>query len=168
VSWRLVCDVCTRRLGEEIKSIGILEHPDVRCASCGVFIRSAKNEFPSDGRWFPVTGEQLFRLQIKVGEPDDELHYGFVLDEDEEALGAAQDEVCRDKTVRCVVHEGYPEKPESAHVVQIYMNDPTPRPVWAGTVWRYGKFPTKDEVKAALARWRGPGGPEFIVEWYKE
>jgi transcription initiation factor TFIIIB Brf1 subunit/transcription initiation factor TFIIB len=165
MNFRLVCHECASRLRTEIKSIGFLEHPDTRCARCGVYIRSGTKDLGPVVRWFPVTDEQLAELRAQeTGEPDDRLHIGFGLDEGEEDLGAAQDEICKARIVRCKIYECEPEQTGGAHVVQVYMNDHTPRPVFAGTAWRHDRFPSNLDVAIALMRWRGPSAPEFIIE----
>jgi len=179
MTWRLICYKCTRKFGEEIKSIGILKNPDLRCASCGIHIRRDNEDTEGQGeKWFPVFEDQLARARaLGELEPDAELHYGFALDDDEEDLGKAQDEICRpeawglsgpmvNKIVRCKVFK-CDEGDLGVHVVQIYMNDHTPHPIFAGTVWRHDRWPSDSDVALALKLWRGPGAPEFVVEWYE-
>jgi hypothetical protein len=171
VSWRLICETCTKRLREEIKSVGIITHPDLRCACCGVRIRASNEEtHTSGGKWSPVSEDQLMRVRFKSeNDPDDQLHYSFALDENQAALGVAQDEICRAKTLKHVVPCKVfkcDEMDLGVHVVQIYMNDHTPNPIYAGAVWRYDRWPSDIEIMFALKRWRGPGAPEFTVEWY--
>ena len=190
--WRLICDKCTRKLGEEIKSVGILKNPDLRCAGCGIYIRESADDREGLGKkWFPVSEDQLARARaLSELEPDRELHYNFALDDDEKDLGKAQDEICSTLGVRCTAHKcGRVDL--GVHVVQIYMdprpslqaraNDATERaervkgehdhtshPVFAGTVWRHDRWPSDFDIALALRLWRGPGGPEFLVKWYKE
>ena len=173
MNWRLICHKCTKKLGEEIKSVGILQHPDLRCAVCGIYIRSSDEDRNGSGdKWFPVSEDQLARARaLSELEPDAELHYSFALDDDEEDLGKAQDEICRPKTlrheVRCKVFK-CDEVDLGVHVLQIYMNDHTPHPIFAGTVWRHDRWPSDFDIAFALRLWRGPGAPQFIVEWYQE
>lgn len=186
MTWRLICDRCTRNLGEEIKSVGILRNPDVRCASCGIYIRKSVDDTKDLGKkWFPVTEDQLARARaLGELEPDAELHYNFALDEDEEDLGRAQDEICSTLGVLCTAHE-CDEIDLGIYVVQIYMdglgrtsrsdggsdesmNDYELAPVFAGTVWRHDRWPSDVEIASALQLWRGPAAPQFLVEWYKE
>jgi len=180
MTWRLICDGCARKLREAICSIGILKNPDLRCASCGVYIRKSADDVKGSGdKWFPISEDQLARTRaLGELEPDGELHYSFALGEDEEDLGKAQDEICRpeawglsgpmvNKIVRCKVFK-CDEVDLGMHVVQIYMNDHTPCPIFAGTVWRHDRWPSDFDVALALRLWRGPGAPEFIVEWYVE
>jgi hypothetical protein len=165
MNFRLICGKCKRKLRTEIKSVGILEHPDVRCVNCGMHIRSGPTDHAqAEGEWFPITDEQLVELRIRAmdDDPDDELHFSFALEEGEEDLGAAQDEICKAKTVRCKAFN------LGVYIVQIYMNDHTPDPIFAGTVWRHDRWPSNFDIALALRRWRGPGAPEFLVEWYKE
>jgi hypothetical protein len=175
--WRLICHACTRKLAEEIKSVGVIKNPDLRCAACGIYIR--KHDEDKEGSWSPVSEDQLARARaLGEVEPDDKLHYGFALDEDEEDLGKTQDEICRPdvsmlsgpsgkKIVRCKVFKCN-EVDLGVHVVQIYMNDHTPQPIFAGTVWRHDRWPSDFDIALALRLWRGPDAPDFIVEWYKE
>jgi hypothetical protein len=170
ISWRLICSECTQMLSEiaeEIKSVGILQHADIACVNCGVRIR--RDRFDKDGDWYPVSEEQLARLRVHVTEKKDaRLHYGFSLDEGEEKLGLAQDEICQNRVVRCKVFKCEPENTGGSHVVRIYLNDHTPHPIFAGTVWRYDRFPSDDDIALALRRWRGPEAPKFAIEWYEE
>jgi hypothetical protein len=180
MNWRLICDGCARKLREAICSIGILKNSDLRCASCGVHIRESADDVKGSGdKWFPISEDQLARTRaLGELEPDGELHYSFALDEDEEDLGKAQDEICRleastlsgpsgTKIVRCKVFK-CDEVDLGMHVLQIYMNDRTPHPIFAGTVWRHDRWPSDFDIALALRLWRGPGAPEFVVEWHGE
>jgi len=169
-----------RRLHEEIKCIGILEHPDIRCACCGLRIRmNATDRDGAGDTWFPAyvgdEDNQVLRAQLINNAPDGELHYSFALDDEDLALGVAQDDVCSQKTVRCSLHRFLHEvvecDPKTVHgrrVVRIYMDDRANNPIFAGTLWHRDRWPTDDEVALTLKRWRGAGGPEFVVEWEKE
>jgi hypothetical protein len=176
MTWRLVCEECVRTLGDEIRSISIFQHADVRCAHCGVFIRSSL--FDKSGKWSPITEEQRARLSSREMEnPDDRLHCGFALDEDEADLGAAQDAICKEKSVRCKIFECDPKATEGACVVQVYMRSDTLSPIddkwgpagcYAGAIWRHDRLPSDADIMLALKRWRGPEAPKFVLEWYKE
>lgn len=170
MTWRLICDECAQTLGEETKSIGIFQHADVRCANCGVFIRSSLfDKRDAHSKWSPVTEEQLAELHLRELETvDAKLHYAFVLDEDEEKLGAAQDAICKEKTVNCTVYKCEPEATEGAYVFQIYMNGETPDSTYAGTVWRHDRYPSSVDVAVALERWRGPDAPKFTISYFME
>lgn len=167
MNWRLICETCTAKLDEEIKSVGILKNPDLSCACCGIRIRASDDD--RSGEWSPVSEDQLMRARQKnESEPDDKLHYGFALDDDEGDLGAAQDEICRrQKIVPCKLFK-CDEVDLGVYVIQIYMNDHTPNPVYAGAMWRHDCWPSDPEIMWALHLWRGPGAPEFIVEWYAD
>lgn len=64
MNWRLICIRCKEDLGEEIKSVGIIEHPDLECACCGASIRDSRLDRRGHGQyWFPITEGQLARLE---------------------------------------------------------------------------------------------------------
>jgi len=133
-------------------------------------------------------------LQGLVTPQDTDLFWGFVTDDHEDDLKAAQDRICTirecgeccngaigteanpegercpkchgtgRKIVSVIAHESTDTEPFVAH---LYMQGEE-YPVWAGTVWRDDRWPTIEEMIGALTRWRGKGSPTFAVEWWKE
>jgi len=64
MNWRLICIRCKEDLGDEIKSVGIIEHPDLNCACCRASIRDSFRDRRAHGQyWFPITEAQLTRLK---------------------------------------------------------------------------------------------------------
>ena len=61
MDWRLVCIGCASLVREEFKSIGVLRHADVHCASCGERIRESETDTKPSG-WLVVTSEQLEKI----------------------------------------------------------------------------------------------------------
>ena len=100
------------------------------------------------------------------GHPRDEamndIGEAFGAEEHEDGLRRAQELVCSAAHVIAIVHLGYPP-PYVAHVYLLADNGKT----WAGTSWRDDRWPTSDEVRDGLRRWRGRGAPEFTVTFWQ-
>ena len=93
-----------------------------------------------------------------------DVHADFALDwGDEEQMRrakAVQDDVCSaPQPIHAIAYPGYPP-PFVAHV---YLRSYTQ--VFAGTVWRDDRWPTLDEIAAALTEWRGVA---FLVAWWQD
>lgn len=94
-------------------------------------------------------------------------------DEGDEDLREAQDRICSSSKVRVVAHPSVETPPFIAH---LYMDDHENGEtghVWAGEVWREDRWPTVEELKDALYRWRGRRAPKlarplFVVVWWQE
>lgn len=136
-------------------------------------------------------------LQGLVSPQDTDLFVGFVTDDHEDDLKAAQDRICaapwyggcgeccngaigteaNPQGETCPKCQGTGRR--SVHVIAHESTDQPPfvahlymqgeeHPTWAGTVWRDDRWPTIEEMIGALTRWRGKGSPKFTAEWWKE
>ncbi len=61
---QLVCAPCAHKLREELSSVGIIRHPALSCANCGVVIRDTTTDIRGHGKdWFRLHTDQFTRLR---------------------------------------------------------------------------------------------------------
>ena len=98
--------------------------------------------------------------------PHDGVYVMLGIEEGEEERGELLDAICLAHPIHVICSESEPDAYVARTYLQFQGGETIPaRDIFAGTIYRFDRFPTLQEIAEALGRWRELPADTFQVHW---